>query len=297
MSEIINLNDWLRKYEKDFLPPVCNKLMHNEQLSVMFVGGPNQRYDYHIQEDEELFYQIKGDMKLPIVYEGSHIDIHIKEGEIFRLPRRIPHSPQRNANTCGLVMERRRNDGELDVLRYYVNGHYKSEVLYQKTLKVTDLGKDLAPVIKGYFASEEYQTKVPDPSKNYTQELPFEMNPNAEIVMPYNLENWLAEHMEQIQENGRNGVGYDLFSPSDKETGKGLHVVIYGPGEYQGLQGDSQHGDHWVWMKNGGGAIQVENGEVENLVLGDTKLVKIGTKCTSFSVENLALVIYLPKRT
>ena len=85
----INLPEWLSTYEKDFLPPVCNKLMHNEQLSVMFVGGPNQRYDYHFQVDEELFYMIKGDMCLKIVYQGSHFDVHIKEGQIFRLPARV----------------------------------------------------------------------------------------------------------------------------------------------------------------------------------------------------------------
>lgn len=38
--------------------------------------------------------------------------------QIFLLPARIPHSPQRQANTVGLVVERRRLLNETDCLRY-----------------------------------------------------------------------------------------------------------------------------------------------------------------------------------
>jgi 3-hydroxyanthranilate 3,4-dioxygenase len=91
---VINTDEWIRENEDKFRPPVCNKLMHNSQLIVMFVGGPNQREDYHIEEGEELFYQVKGDMCLKIIENNQHKDIVIKEGEMFLLPARIPHSPQ-----------------------------------------------------------------------------------------------------------------------------------------------------------------------------------------------------------
>ena len=37
--------------------------------------------------------------------------MHIKEGEVFLLPGRMPHSPQRNEDTVGLVIERYGNSG------------------------------------------------------------------------------------------------------------------------------------------------------------------------------------------
>ena len=69
--DIINVNNWLKENENNFLPPVCNKLMHNSQLIIMFVGGPNTREDYHIQEGEELFYQIKG--MITLMQNSFHI--------------------------------------------------------------------------------------------------------------------------------------------------------------------------------------------------------------------------------
>jgi hypothetical protein len=40
------------------------------------------------------------------------------QGHIFLLPRRVPHSPQRYANTMGLVIERERKKHELDGLMW-----------------------------------------------------------------------------------------------------------------------------------------------------------------------------------
>ena len=44
----------------------------------------------------------KGDMTLKIVEQGKPKDVHIKEGQVFLLPARIPHSPQRQANTVSI---------------------------------------------------------------------------------------------------------------------------------------------------------------------------------------------------
>ena len=91
----LNTEKWIKENEKYFLPPVCNKMMHNDQLKVFFVGGPNQRKDFHLEEGEELFYMRKGDMSLPILTQGGFRTVHIRQGDVFLLPGRIPHSPQR----------------------------------------------------------------------------------------------------------------------------------------------------------------------------------------------------------
>lgn len=51
----------------------------------------------------QFFFMIKGDMCLKVVENNMHKDIIIREGEAFLLPARIPHSPQRRANTIGTL--------------------------------------------------------------------------------------------------------------------------------------------------------------------------------------------------
>ena len=77
----------------------------------MVVGGPNSRKDYHWDEGEEFFYQLEGDVLVKVQEDGKAVDFHVREGEIFLLPPRVPHNPIRGANTVGLVIERKRRDG------------------------------------------------------------------------------------------------------------------------------------------------------------------------------------------
>ena len=77
-SLLHDVSGWIEENKSSFIPPVCNKLMHGAgQLKVMFIGGPNVRKDYHIEEGEELFYQVKGDMVLKIVEKGILESINI----------------------------------------------------------------------------------------------------------------------------------------------------------------------------------------------------------------------------
>lgn len=48
----ISISKWLEDNNESFKPPVMNKLMHDSELQVMFVGGPNIRDDYHLEEGE-----------------------------------------------------------------------------------------------------------------------------------------------------------------------------------------------------------------------------------------------------
>ena len=116
----INFKSWIEENRHLLKPPVGNKVVYEDtELIIMVVGGPNTRKDYHIDEGEEFFYQLEGGMVLRIMEDGKPRDIQINEGEIFLLPPKVPHSPQRFDNTVGLVVERKRGKGELDAFRWY----------------------------------------------------------------------------------------------------------------------------------------------------------------------------------
>ncbi|XP_057254527.1 3-hydroxyanthranilate 3,4-dioxygenase isoform X3 [Pezoporus wallicus] len=177
MELLVNVRKWIEDNKSAFLPPVCNKLMHRHQLSVMFVGGPNERKDYHIEEGEELFYQVKGDMCLKVIENGKQKDIVIREGEMFLLPARIPHSPQRYANTMGLVIERERLKTEIDGLRF--------------------------------FSSRQYQTGKPNPDE-ILKETPFPLNLTS-VMEPFSFQGWLNDHRGEIQQKKSSSLFGDNF--------------------------------------------------------------------------------------
>jgi len=149
---------WYEANERHLRPPICNRLMFGDQLKVMFVGGKkaNERTDYHVEDGEEFFYMIKGDMTLKVLEQGKHRRIEIKEGETFLLPAHIPHSPQRKAGSLGLVIERERLPGEIDAMQWFVPG--TTDVLWRRTFECRDLGKDLVPVVAAFKASVEAKT-------------------------------------------------------------------------------------------------------------------------------------------
>ncbi len=72
---------------------------------------------------------------------------------MFLLPARVQHSPQRQADTIGLVLERERALCEKDGLRYFVekDGVPTLDILYESWFYCDDLGTQLGPIIKRYF--------------------------------------------------------------------------------------------------------------------------------------------------
>src|SRR5678815_3564066 len=124
----LNLDKWIRENRKHLKPPVSNKQLFAESSdAIIFVsGGPNTRNDFHVNPTEELFYQLKGDIALRVrpLDDSKPRDIVIKEGEMFLLPRWVPHRPQRPANTAGLIVEFPRGvdsagNPQQDALRWY----------------------------------------------------------------------------------------------------------------------------------------------------------------------------------
>ena len=149
---------WIDENRHLLKPPIGNQVVYfdTKDFIVMVVGGPNSRKDYHYNEGEEFFYQIEGDIVVKIIEDGKPVDIPIQEGEIFLLPSRIPHSPQRGANTVGLVMEVIRQTQEKDGFLWYCENC--GNKLYEEYQHISDIVTQLPPIMNKFYSSLDLRT-------------------------------------------------------------------------------------------------------------------------------------------
>ena len=149
-----NLQQWIDEHRDALKPPVCNQqIFDDDDFIVMIVGGPNSRDDYHVDEGPEFFYQLEGEMLLRTIQDGQRVDITIDEGAVLLLPPRVPHSPQRFADTVGLVVERKRLPHELDGFTWYCDNC--DSKLYEEYLYVDYIVGQLPPVFERFYSSVE----------------------------------------------------------------------------------------------------------------------------------------------
>jgi len=147
-----NFREWIEANRALLKPPVGNKRVFRDgDFIIMVVGGPNARKDYHVDPGQEFFYQLEGDMVLKTMQDGRQVDVPIRAGEVLLIPPGLPHSPQRPANTVGLVIERARRAGELDGFQWYCErcGHR----LYEEFFPLTDIERQFPPVFDRFFAN------------------------------------------------------------------------------------------------------------------------------------------------
>lgn len=154
----LNVHQWIEEHRHLLKPPVGNQVIYKNtgDFVVMVVGGPNSRKDFHYNESEELFYQLEGDIVVRIQEEGKIVDIPIKAGDMFLLPAKTPHSPQRGANTVGLVIEKVREGEEIDGFMWFCEKC--DNKLYEEYLKVTDLVAQLPPVMERFYSDADKRT-------------------------------------------------------------------------------------------------------------------------------------------
>ncbi len=155
--QAFNLQRWIEANRQVLRPPVGNKRVFQDgDFVIMVVGGPNTRKDYHVDPGEEFFYQLEGDMLLKTMQAGRPIDVPIREGEVLLLPGLVPHSPQRRADTVGLVVERRRQPAELDGFQWYCEscGH----MLYEEFFELTDIESQFPPLFERFYGNRERRT-------------------------------------------------------------------------------------------------------------------------------------------
>jgi 3-hydroxyanthranilate 3,4-dioxygenase len=174
-----NFQQWIDDHRHLLKPPVGNKCIVDGDFYIMVVGGPNERTDYHVDEGPEFFHQIEGEMVLRVQEDGAVRDIPIKAGEIFYLPPRVPHSPQRMADGIGLVIERKRLPNELDGLQWYCQRC--NHRVYEEFFPLRNIEQDFPPVFERFYQSEKHRT-CPQCGSLHPRPARFEDDPQGDLT-------------------------------------------------------------------------------------------------------------------
>ena len=70
-------------------------------MIIKVIDGVFLSYCIRLVLSQAWFYQLQGGMIIKVIDGGIFRDIILAEGECILLPARVPHSPQRVANTMG----------------------------------------------------------------------------------------------------------------------------------------------------------------------------------------------------
>lgn len=207
----VNISAYLTEIFPSLKPPVANRIwFRGPQFFVMIVGGPNKRDDFHYQPGEELFWQLRGGMRLDVMEEGVRKAIPIAEQEMFLLPRLTHHSPQRFPETIGLVCERIRSPDDIDFLKWFYPN--TGDILYEEWFNCSDIASQLKAVIERFFASPQSDILKTTPKT--------EPEPSEQFI-PFNL----RERIDTITKN------YEA-DPTNKDGGCALRTETIVDGEF-----------------------------------------------------------------
>ncbi|MGH0179972.1 UNVERIFIED_CONTAM: hypothetical protein FKN15_002988 [Acipenser sinensis] len=179
--------------------------------------------------------------------------------QMFLLPARIPHSPQRQAGTVGLVIERQRLQSETDGLRYYVDN--STAVLFERWFYCENLGVQLAPIISEYYVDNS--TAVLFERWFYCENLGVQLAPiisDTHVMTPFCFKEWIDKHRQELSRR----PCLDMFGVQfETET------VLYGDGESEGCK---PFADIWIWQLEGTSQVMLCEESV-TLSAGDSYLI------------------------
>ena len=152
-----NLWQWIEQNRATFEPPVGNKVIwEDSQFTAMIVRGPNARRDFHVDPSDEIFYMLRGAMRLEYMVDGRRREQIICEGELCLLPALVPHSPHRPADTWGLVIEVKRRPEQTESLLWFCDRCDRP--LHQVTMHVADIERELKAAIERFDADLALRT-------------------------------------------------------------------------------------------------------------------------------------------
>ncbi|KAK6012696.1 hypothetical protein OSTOST_22131, partial [Ostertagia ostertagi] len=115
--------------------------------------------------------------------------------------------------------------------RYFVGS--TTTRLFERWFHLSDVVRDLPPLIRGFFSSEECRTETPGP-KSFLINAPFEPVP-VDLAKPMNLLEYIENHKDAL----RSGP-VQIYGPPAYST----DVLLYGEGKYSL---DSQDYELLIW--------------------------------------------------
>jgi 3-hydroxyanthranilate 3,4-dioxygenase len=153
----LNLLRWIEENRDAFRPPVANKVIwQDSEFICMVIHGPNSRNDFHVDPGDEIFYQLRGDIRVDIMQDGERQTNLVREGDLLLVPACVPHAPLRPSDTWGLVVERKRRSDELDQLVWFCESC--NHELHRTTFNLTNIETELGAAIAHVNADEQLRT-------------------------------------------------------------------------------------------------------------------------------------------
>jgi len=151
----LDLLGWIAANASSFEPPVANRVVWpDSEFIFMVVRGPNARNDFHVDPGDEIFYQLRGDIRVDVIdSDGVREKRIVREGDVMLVPAGMPHAPMRPADTWGVVIERRRAVDELDQLVWFCD-HCGNE-LARAEFHVNDIETELKRAIEVFNADTD----------------------------------------------------------------------------------------------------------------------------------------------
>lgn len=174
--QAFNLWQFIEEHKDSIKPPVNNKVIwQDSEFIAMVLGGPNKRRDFHVDPSDEIFYQLKGNCYVEcITEEGKREVVTVKEGDVFLLPAHVPHSPHRVKDSIGIVIERKRKQGELEDFIWFCD--QCNHQLHKVTVQLTNIETQVKAAIESFNSNLELRTCG-----------------NCGYVMPEEAEEWKCE--------------------------------------------------------------------------------------------------------
>jgi 3-hydroxyanthranilate 3,4-dioxygenase len=131
-----NLQQWIDENRSNWGQ---RRVIWQDSDFIAFVTrGPNRRKDYHINPGDEIFYQLEGELDLHYLKDNKHNMALLKSGDIFLLPKNMPHSPRRADGSWTLVVEKTRGKEEID--RFIWPCEKCGNQLYETEVRFNDPG-------------------------------------------------------------------------------------------------------------------------------------------------------------